>query len=160
MIRDMIVVSPDTPLIDIHRLFVEEEIHGAPVVNEQDQVVGVVSTLDLLRAIQEQAEDVAGSSTYYQDGLPSLGVDWTELAGDSEERVKNLTASDVMTRELVRVSPEASLAEVARTMLKQHVHRVLVVAQGNLVGVITTYDLLRVLAGQVPETRERTGFAR
>ncbi|MGE0401205.1 MAG: CBS domain-containing protein, partial [Kofleriaceae bacterium] len=82
------------------------------------------------------------------------------LAGDSEERVKNLTASDVMTRELVRVSPEASLAEVARTMLKQHVHRVLVVAQGNLVGVITTYDLLRVLAGQVPETRERTGFAR
>lgn len=160
MVRDMIVVGPDTPLLDIHRLFVEEEIHGAPVVDDQDQVLGVVSTLDLLRAAQDSADDPDASSTYYSDGLPSLGVDWAELAEESEERVKNMTASDIMTRELVRVSPEASLGEVARLMLKQHVHRVLVVAQGNLVGVITTFDLLRVLAEQHGETQERTGFAR
>jgi predicted transcriptional regulator len=45
--------------------------------------------------------------------------------------------------------------------MKQHVHRVLVVAQGNLVGVITTFDLLRVLAGEtLPTARETTGFTR
>jgi CBS domain-containing protein len=160
MTRDMIVIGPDTSLLDIHRLFIEEEIHGAPVVDEEDQVLGVVSTIDLLRAARDRA-DVDGTSTYYRDGVGSPGVDWAELDEEAGERVKNLTASDVMTRELVRVSPEATLAEVARTMLAQHVHRVLVVAQGNLVGVITTFDLLRVLAGAVaPETRESTGYVR
>jgi CBS domain-containing protein len=162
MVRDLIVVGPDTPLLDIHRLFVEEEIHGAPVIDEQDQVLGVVSTMDLLRATQDEADAASGGrSTYYHDGMPSPGVDWLELAEDPDERVKNLTASDVMTRELVRVSPEATLREVASTMMKQHVHRVLVVAQGNLVGVITTFDLLRVLAGEtLPTARETTGFTR
>lgn len=162
MTRDMIVVGPDTALLDIHRLFVEEEIHGAPVVDEEDQVLGVISTLDLLRATQEEA-DASGESrsTYFSDGVSAAGVDWTELSEDPDERVKNLTASDIMTKEIVRVSPEATLREVARTMMTQHVHRVLVVAQGNLVGVITTFDLLRVLAGEpMPVAREHTGFKR
>ncbi|MFN0250046.1 MAG: CBS domain-containing protein [Kofleriaceae bacterium] len=161
MTRDMIVIGPDTSLLDVHRLFIEEEIHGAPVVDEEDQVLGVVSTIDLLRATRDRADVDSTSSTYYRDGVGAPGVDWAELAEDADERVKSMTASDVMTRELVRVSPEATLAEVARTMLAQHVHRVLVVAQGNLVGVITTFDLLRVLAGAtLPETREPTGYAR
>lgn len=160
MTRDMIVVGPDTSLLDIHRLFLEEEIHGAPVVDEEDQVLGVVSTIDLVRATRDRADD-AGTSMYYHDGVASPGLDWSELAEDAEERVKSLTAADVMTRELVRVSPEASLAEVARTMLAQHVHRVLVIAQGNLVGVITAFDLLRVLAAESPpDAREHTGYIR
>jgi CBS domain-containing protein len=67
-----------------------------------------------------------------------------------------------MTKEIVRVSPEATLREVSRTMLKQRVHRVLVVAQGNLVGVISTFDLVRVLAGEPaqPTKTERSGFVR
>jgi CBS domain-containing protein len=161
MIRDMIVIRPDTPLLEIHRLFVEEEIHGAPVVDEQDQVLGVVSTLDLLRATDEGQSTEDARSMFYRDGMPSGDIDWMDIPDEARERVRNLTASDVMTKELVRVSPEATLREVAATMMKQHVHRVLVVAQGNLVGVITTFDLLRVLAGEPAQAKpEHTGFIR
>lgn len=159
MIRDMVVIGPDTPLLEIHRLFVEEEIHGAPVVDEQDQVLGVVSTLDLLRATEAGESSEDDRSPYYRDNSGDL--DWIDIPEETRERVRNLTASDVMTKELVRVSPEATLREVAATMLKQHVHRVLVVVQGNLVGVITTFDLMRVLAGEAPPAKpQKTGFVR
>jgi CBS domain-containing protein len=38
MVRELITVTPETLLFDVHRLFVEEEIHGAPVVDENDIV--------------------------------------------------------------------------------------------------------------------------
>jgi CBS domain-containing protein len=116
MERDIITVSPETPILDIHRLFVEEEIHGAPVVGEDGIVYGVVSALDLLRAVRE------------------------------DEEVCESTAADAMTKALVMVAPDASIEEVARTMREQRIHRVLVGQDRMLEGVLTTFDLLRVLS--------------
>ena len=122
MQRDVITIAPETPLLDVYRMFVEEEIHGAPVVDEAGAVRGVVSTLDLLR----------------------FGNEEPYVARDSTGQ---LTADDAATRELVTVGPDASVEEVARTMLAQHVHRVLVVDRDReLLGVISTFDLLRVVA--------------
>ena len=122
MQRDVITISPETPILDVYRMFVEEEIHGAPVVDDSGAVRGVVSTLDLLR----------------------LGNEEAYVARDSTGQ---LTAEDAATRELVTVSPDATVEEVARTMLAQHVHRVLVVdKERELLGVISTFDLLRIVA--------------
>lgn len=64
MARDVVTVSPETPILDVHRLFVEEEIHGAPVVDEDGVVRGVISTLDLLRIVRDEAEpDTASTDT-------------------------------------------------------------------------------------------------
>ena len=49
-----------------------------------------------------------------------------------------------MTRELVFVAPDAPIAEVAALMRDQRVHRVLVLDEGELIGVVTSFDLLRV----------------
>lgn len=122
MQRDVITIAPQTPLLDVYRMFVEEEIHGAPVVDDAGAVCGVVSTLDLLR----------------------FGSEEPYVARDSTGQ---LTADDAATRELVTVGPDATVEEVARTMLAQHVHRVLVVDRDReLLGVISTFDLLRVVA--------------
>jgi predicted transcriptional regulator len=126
MERDVITVAPETPLLDVHRLFVEEEIHGAPVVDDDGQVAGVISSLDLLRVVRD-------------------AMDRGDL--DAAER---LTAADCMTTELVIVRPDATIDEIARTMRTQRVHRVLVGEDRVLAGVITTFDLLRVLAGELP----------
>jgi CBS domain-containing protein len=129
MQTDLLTVTPETPLIDIQRMFVEEEIHGAPVVDEDGKVRGVVSTLDLVRALREEhdAEDVT----------PDV-------------------AADVMTPELVTVTSETPIAEVAQAMRGQHIHRVLVVDAGELVGVITSFDLLRAFI-PVQEASARPG---
>lgn len=70
---------------------------------------------------------------------------------DFQDRMQALTAEDAMTREIVMVGPDATVDELARTMLEHHVHRLLVGEDRELRGVVTTFDLLRVLArGDVP----------
>jgi CBS domain-containing protein len=115
----LITVTPETPLSDVQRMFVEEEIHGAPVVDDNGVVRGVVSSLDLLR-----------------DG------DEDDDRGNKGE----LTALDAMTKELVSVTPDTPITEIAQKMRLQHIHRVLVIENEELVGVVTSFDLLRALA--------------
>ena len=50
----LISVNPETPLLEVHRLFVDEEINGAPVVDETGRLLGVISSVDLLRAVEEE----------------------------------------------------------------------------------------------------------
>lgn len=165
MEQDVITVSPETRVLDLYRLFVEEEIHGAPVVDDRGIVRGVVSALDLLRIVRDELEPGAGSTvtTYFRDELPYSGPDWLRMPEDLQDRMQALTAADAMTRELVMVRPDATLDEVVQTMSAQRVHRVLVGEERILRGVITTFDLLpvlsRVLAPSVGPTRY-TGYRR
>jgi len=114
----LMTVTPETPLADVQRMFVEEEIHGAPVVDDNGVVRGIVSSLDLLRDVETDSDD----------------------RGDRE-----LTALDAMTRELVSVTPDTPITEIAQKMRLQHIHRVLVIDNEELVGVVTSFDLLRAL---------------
>jgi CBS domain-containing protein len=120
METDLLTVEPETPAVDIQRLFVEDEIHGAPVVDEDFRVVGVVSALDVLRAVADRYDDFA-------------------------TRMADFTARDMMTGTLVSVAPTATVAEIARLMRAQRIHRVLVIDDGDLIGVITTFDMLAAL---------------
>lgn len=116
MEKDVITIAPETPISEVQRLFVDDEIHGAPVVDEDGIVLGVISTQDVLR----------------------IGQDY----GD---RLADLTAADAMTKDLVAAKPSATAAELAATMTQQRVHRVLIVEAGALVGIVTSFDLLRAL---------------
>jgi CBS domain-containing protein len=168
MERDVIVISPETRILDLHRLFIEEEIHGAPVVGDDGAVVGVVSTQDLLKIVRDELEPGAGAtvSTYFREQLPYSGPDWQGMPEDFQDRMQELTAADAMTRELVTVNKDASIEELAQTMLDHHVHRVLVTDEGALCGIVSTFDLLRVLAPQKPprivehSTIRHTGYSR
>lgn len=165
MERNVITVTPDTQILDLHRLFIEEEIHGAPVVGEDGVVCGVVSSLDLLRVVREELEPGAGatSTTYFRDDLPYSSPDWLHMPEDLQDRMQTLTAETAMTCEIVAISPDATIPEVARTMLDHHVHRLLVVEAHVLRGVITTFDLLRAWSRDVsptPGLTRQTGYRR
>jgi len=165
MERDVITVTPETRILDVHRLFVEEEIHGAPVVDDDGIVCGVLSALDLLRIVRDELEPGAGATatTYFRDELPYSGPDWLQIPEDFQGRMQALTAADAMTRALVMVGPDATVDELAQTMLVHHVHRVLVGEDRVLQGVITTFDLLRVLSRAAvahPGLTRPTGYRR
>ena len=147
MERGVITVTPETRLLDVHRLFVEEEIHGAPVVGEDTLVRGVISTLDLLRLVRDEFEPGAGatSSNYFRAELPYSGPDWLGIPEDFQDRMQTLTAADAMSREIVSVGPDATVEEIAHTMREHRVHRVLVCEDRVLLGVVSAFDLLRVL---------------
>ncbi|MBE7449980.1 MAG: CBS domain-containing protein [Kofleriaceae bacterium] len=148
MQKDVIVVNPETSLLDVHRLFVEEEINGAPVVEENTgKVVGVISSLDLLRVVREEFDQIASvPGAYFRDELPGSDPDWNAAPADLAERMGERTVGDAMVTERVSVTSETTIAEAAALMRKQRIHRVLVVDDHELVGILTTFDLLQVLA--------------
>jgi CBS domain-containing protein len=138
-------IDRDATLLDAHRLLVEEEIHGAPVVAD-GEVVGVISTLDILRAVREEHESSTSIADYYREFLPFSGPDWGSGPEDFQDRLSQLTVGDAMTESVVAVPPDASIPEIARLLQQNRIHRVLVAEDAQLLGIVSTFDLVALLA--------------
>ena len=143
MQTQVVVVSPSDSLAAVMRLFSDEGIHGAPVVSEDGQVVGVISASDLLRAAADADEAARPGYGYFEEGIESFPEGLEGLAGTDDRR-----AEDVMTEAIVWVEPSAGIGEVARTLRESRVHRVLVLEDEALVGIISSFDLIAVLEKQ------------
>jgi CBS domain-containing protein len=139
-------VEPNTPLVQVARLFLEEEIHGAPVVDETERLLGVVSVTDLLRAVGEEHESAGSSAVYFRDVLEFSGPDWTSAPQDFQDRLAQVSVGDVMQSGVVTVTEDTTVPEIAKLMRAQRIHRVIVVrGEGRVVGLITALDLIGLL---------------
>lgn len=125
MSRKPIAVSADAPLAEAARLLEEHRIHGLPVVNAMGGVVGVVSQTDMLHA--RTTED--------------LWARWPGL------RVRHLMTSPALT-----ITADADVAEAARLMEHERVHRLVVVDADGLtpVGIVSTTDLVHAMLEEAP----------
>ena len=148
METQVLTVSPETPLLSIQRMFLDESIHGAPVVDGEGRVVGVITSADLLRAVSEEHDSAGGDQSYLRDVLEFSSPDWAQMPEDFQDRLTQLTATDFMTDRVVSVSPDATVAEVALMIGQARVHRVCVVKGDELVGIISTFDLVAELEKQ------------
>jgi CBS domain-containing protein/mannitol/fructose-specific phosphotransferase system IIA component (Ntr-type) len=122
---------PDTPVKEAAREMVRWRVSALPVVEVDGRLVGMLSSRDLVR-------DLLGS--YLQGGQG--GADRPTPAKPARRTVR-----DVMTRQVLCVSPDEPLAEVASLMTNKDVERVPVVRDGLLVGFLTRGDIVRKLIG-------------
>jgi CBS domain-containing protein len=141
----VITVFAGASLLDAYRLFVEEEIHGAPVVDADGRVVGVVSSRDLLRAASEEHDSVVSEAHYYRDLLEFSGPDWASGPADFQDRLAARTVGEIMTVGTFAVGPDTPVSEVARRLRQHAFHRVLVADGGRLLGIVSTFDLIELL---------------
>ena len=126
MQREVLTVTPETPLKEVAELFREHDISGVPVVAD-GVPVGVISETDIVR--KESTIDVE----HTHDKHPDAGV---------VRRAHSRTAGDVMSTELVVVEPWHSIWSAAYEMVQARVNRLLVVHEGQLVGLVTRSDLV------------------
>jgi CBS domain-containing protein len=118
------------------KLFAESGISGAPVV-DQERLVGIVTEGDL---IFRDADVKAPGFLNILGGIIPLGS-WDEYRHEALKSA-GVTVDEVMTRELITVSPDASLAEASTLMADKRV-KILPVTEGDaLRGVITRMDIL------------------
>lgn len=135
-------VGPDDTLRNVQRLFADEQIHGAPVVDDFGRVLGVISTSDLLRAAADDLDARRPSPSYFRDGISEA----ESLADESIlEALGEQCVADVMTNDIVSVGPLTGIHEVAKMLRHNRVHRVLVMEDDVLVGVISSFDLIELL---------------
>jgi len=134
MTRDVVSVTPDTPLKDVAAALVERGISGLPVCDADGAVVGVLSEADLL--VKQ------GGSPERSGGLFAWLVE-TASAPDLA-KLRAHTAGEAMTSPAVTVETASPVSEAARTMVSLGVNRLPVVEDGRLVGIVTRADLVRL----------------
>ena len=146
MSPDIMTVGDEMTTDELARYLTEHEISGAPVVDSQGHLVGVVSLTDLGRQLAEPSEFRSSERLeFYRDTADEVTLE--ELAQRSVEE-RAVVVRDVMTPVVHQVPASAPLAEAARMMIEQHIHRLVVTQGREPVGIITSMDLLRVVAGQ------------
>jgi CBS domain-containing protein len=129
-------LGPDETVEGAIKLFAESGISGAPVV-DNGRLVGIVTEGDL---IFRDADIKAPGFLDILGGLIPLGS-WDEYRKEALKSA-GVTVEEVMTRELITISPDASLAEASTIMADKRV-KILPVAEGDaLQGVITRMDIL------------------
>ena len=144
------VVTPGESLINLERAFLEAQVSGFPVVSgEEGELVGIVSRSDIVRQIGVEQELAEYVSDYYRDlhhfdTKPEQSLQ--EIGEQVGYRIEHLKVSDFMVRNVVTVSPDASVKELAQTFVRHHIHRIPVTENKKLVGIVTTLDLVGLFA--------------
>ena len=134
--EDWPTLGPDETVEGVIKLFAESGISGAPVV-DNGRLVGLVTEGDL---IFRDADIKAPGFLDILGGLIPLGS-WDEYRKEALKSA-GVTVDEVMTRELITIFPEASLAEASTLMADKRV-KILPVAEGDaLHSVITRIDIL------------------
>jgi CBS domain-containing protein len=155
MTRSLVLARPEQDLLEIEGLLFERRISGLPVVDE-GRLVGVVSASDVSRV------QVLMNSL---DGQVNDRLDWTQQAdgfahaqppqfSGFRQMIGRLKVQDAMRDQVVVCAPDAPLAEVAKVMLAEHIHRIIVVENERPVGIISSLDLVKVLASQLSHGAE------
>ena len=129
-------LGPDETVEGAIKLFAESGISGAPVV-EGGRLVGIVTEGDL---IFRDADIKAPGFLDILGGVIPLGS-WDEYRKEALKSA-GVTVDEVMTRDLITISPDASLAE-ASTLMADKMVKILPVAEDDILrGVITRMDIL------------------
>ena len=180
MTREMITVPATASIREAAAVLVDREISGAPVRDELGRIIGVVSLRDIARFERERsgfeppdekdmevvpgltAAESRSSTRPNPESAEDLAGRVSVPYGFHLEMEEPVSVRDVMSPASVTVPGDADLYQVAQTMVRQRQHRVLVRdTRGEIVGLISALDLVRLLAGVTtePQTRVRSRTA-
>ena len=123
MTTKVMTIEPDVPVAQAVELLADSHVSGLAVVDHQGHLIGVISTTDIVNAEAEMA------------GEPVRDRLWSVA-----------TVRDIMTRKALPVSPDLELREAALQMDYADVHRLFVMENDRLVGVISRSDINRAFA--------------
>jgi len=132
LVRDLmscppIVIDPDSSLAEAEALMAQKGIRRLPVVDAEGRLVGIVSHGD----VREGLSATATQNPY----APDVQEQW-------------LTVADVMTPDVVTVTPDTPLWKVANLMLEHKIGGLPVVEGGKVVGMITESDIFKLIVQQ------------
>lgn len=111
MTKTVVTVEPTASVVDAAKKMIQQEKGPLPVV-EGDRVVAMITDRDIIARVVAEGRDV-----------------------------NSLSVTDVATKELVTVSPDADVAEARQLMAQRQLDRILVVDGGKLVGIISEADI-------------------
>jgi CBS domain-containing protein/PII-like signaling protein len=136
MRSEVVTVTPETALREVVARMRAGDLRFLPVVDGEGSLRGVITNGDLVSR---------GGLSVRLELLDAAHTEEAALA------VADATAAEVMTTDLVTARPSTPLTEAAQMMVDLRLKRLPVVEQGRLAGLVSRIDLLRSVAGTVPD---------
>lgn len=136
MVKKVITVKRGQTLIEAARIFVKNNISGAPVVDGRGKLVGMLSEKDLFRALYPDVRDIL------KDVRLWLGK---EKIKHRVEAKKGIRVEKLMIKKIISVDPDAEILEAGSIMLTTKIHRLPVVKNKKLIGIVSRPDIFRNL---------------
>jgi CBS domain-containing protein len=149
MTRDVITVHEADSVLEVAQVFKTEKVAGAPVLNEREELVGVVSEADILKLLD--------TYRWYTPILTTLDIlqlhqkEPRDIQQDIEKAGATLIR-EIMSKDPETVSPDTLIDDAAQIMYLTGFNRLPVLDEtGALVGIVTRADILASLYEQVEE---------
>jgi CBS domain-containing protein len=132
-------------IVDVAQVLRNNKISGAPVVNEENHVIGILSEGDIMRMLEFHSPKINLILPAPLDliELPvKMKHEMDELAEDME-RASSVLIGDIMTKKVVTISKDAQIADAAELMDSHHIKRLPVVDENHkLIGIVTRGDII------------------
>src|ERR1700751_1567811 len=138
MTSEVITVDENATVQEAAKLLAEHGISAVPVVDKDNQVIGMVSEGDLLHRAETGTER---RRSWWLDMMASTNT----LAGDYIKSHSG-KVKDVMTRTVHSVTETTPVGDIALLLETNRIKRVPVVRDGKLVGIVSRANLVRALA--------------
>jgi CBS domain-containing protein len=144
---EVLGVRVDMTVREAAGFLTDNQIGGAPVLDRNGHLVGVVSLTDLAENEVERPAIVGAGR--------ALDGTWQERVDADDLRPLHLEADDVLVREIMTptvytVPDDTPVTEIARAMIAGRIHRLFVTRKRRVVGIVTPLDLLRLLTNDAP----------
>lgn len=128
--KHLVTVSPEDSLMKVKEIFDTHKFHHIPVVNFRE-IAGIISKIDFEHFL-------GGASFHGEDN------------SITEERLKNAQVKNIMTVHLGKVEPDDRINVALEIFTINRFHALPVIKDGDLVGIITPFDILKKLADEKP----------
>ena len=145
MTNEFTTLKPDDTIADAVNRFQAasqeqgKNVFGLMVTDEADRLVGMLSMYDILLFVQPRHANV------WQE---MADEDQARIFSDLLDRVKSIQVGDLMTTEVVTISPQTHLTAIMDIMIKRHIRRLPVVSGTEVVGIVYISDLFYHLLQQ------------
>lgn len=141
MTTQVITLKPNDSIKQATIRFAVNNISGAPVVDNRNHLVGIISEDDVLQLIvkrQSEMDEGGGKMLSYSFDSNNQNTILQEAAND----VSNTKVEEIMTRTLLTTTPDATIVDLLKAMIERKVKRVPVLEKGVLVGIISRGDIV------------------
>jgi CBS domain-containing protein len=140
MTEKIVSVTLETSLTDLAKKFVETRFSNLPVLDDDGQLVGIISETDLIE--QHKPLHIPTVMTLF-DWVFTLGSE--KQFKEEVDRVTAATVGELYQKDPVTCSPDTTVRELAGLMSQHRVHLLPVVDGGKMIGVVARLDLIRVM---------------
>jgi CBS domain-containing protein len=139
MVSTVITVRPTARVEEVASILLANRISAVPVIDEQGELLGIVSEGDLMRRAEAGTDRCRSWWLEYLTGKQVLAADYVKSHSHK--------VTDVMTRAVITATPETPLGEIVILLEKNRIKRVPIVQNGKVVGIVSRANLLQALAG-------------